>query len=227
MKFKSSLLVAVVCLLTMSAWAGTDVTLYTFCTQQSCTDGAYPYAGMILDSAHNLYGTTQQGGTDLGGGTVFQLAHSGSTWTQTVLHSFLGGADGANPVGPLLMDSAGNIYGIASGGGAGYGTVFELSPSGGGWNFSVIYTFQGGTDGAVDIDSGGLAMDGSGNLYGTTEMGGTSNLGTVFELSPSGGSWNKTTLYSFASGTDAADPLTGVTLDSAGNLFGATVAGGA
>ena len=226
MKREVLLLLMTALLLTASAWAGNDITLHTFCSQQSCTDGAYPYAGMIFDNAYNLYGTTQQGGTDLGGGTVFQLTRSGNGWTQTVLHSFLGGSDGSNPVGPLVIDPAGNIYGIASTGGLGFGTVFELTPSDGGWNFSVIYTFQGGTDGVVGIDSGGLALDAAGNLYGTTEMGGSTGTGTVFELSPSDGGWTKTTLYSFAGGNDAADPLTGVTLDSAGNLFGATVAGG-
>jgi len=212
-------------LLATSAWAG-QINLYTFCTQQFCVDGAYPYAGMIFDSAHNLYGTTQQGGTDLGGGTVFQLTHTSAGWTHTVLHSFLGGSDGANPVGPLVMDGAGNIYGIASGGGLGFGTVFELTPSNGGWTFQVIYTFQGGDDGIVSIDSGGLALDGAGNLYGTTEMGGTAGFGTVFELMFANGTWTKTTVYSFAGGNDAADPLTGVTLDAQGNLFGATVGGG-
>lgn len=226
MKSKIVMLAAAMLLLAASSWAANQITLYTFCTQQFCTDGAYPYAGMIFDSAYNLYGTTQQGGADLGGGTVFQLTRNGSSWTQTVLHSFLGGSDGSNPVGPLVMDSAGNIYGIASTGGAGFGTVFELSPSGGSWNFQVIYTFQGGDDGVVGIDSGGLIFDSAGNLYGTTEMGGTAGFGTVFELTPSGGSWTKTTLYSFAGGNDAADPLTGVTMDAAGNLFGATVGGG-
>jgi hypothetical protein len=142
MKLKTSVFVTAIVFLATSAWAG-QITLYTFCTQQFCTDGAYPYAGMIFDSAYNLYGTTQQGGTDLGGGTVFQLTRTSSGWTHTVLHSFLDGSDGANPVGPLVMDPAGDIYGVASGGGLGFGTVFELTPVHGGWNFQVIYTFQG------------------------------------------------------------------------------------
>jgi uncharacterized repeat protein (TIGR03803 family) len=208
------------------AWAGETV-MYTFCSQQYCTDGAYPYAGMIFDSAHNLYGTTEDGGPDLGGGTVFELTHTSTGWTQSVIYAFTGGSDGSNPVGPLVIDPAGNLYGVASGGGSGYGTVFELTPTNGGWTFNLVYTFQGGSDGLVGIDSGGLTIDQLGNLYGTTEMGGTAGFGTVFELTPGNGGWTKSTLYSFAGGIDAADPLTGVTLDQAGNLYGATVGGGA
>ena len=225
MRFRIVRLALATVLFATSAWAG-QINLHTFCSQQACTDGAYPYAGMILDRANNLYGTTQQGGTDLGGGTVFRLSRTSGGWTQTVLHSFLGGSDGANPVGPLVMDPVGNIYGVASGGGLGFGTIFELTPSNGGWTFQVIYTFKGGDDGVVSIDSGGLALDGAGNLYGTTEMGGTAGFGTVFEMSLINGTWTKNTLYSFAGGNDAADPLTGVTLDASGNLFGATVGGG-
>ncbi len=225
MNNRTIVLLTAVLLLATSAWASNALQLYVFCAQQFCADGAYPYAGMIFDNAHNLYGTTQQGGASFAG-TVFQLQHTNSGWTQTVLYSFTGGADGANPVGPLVIDQAGNLYGIASTGGSGSGTVFELSPSGGSWSFQVIYTFGGGADGVVGIDSGGLIFDTAGNLYGTTEMGGTAGFGTVFELTPSSGGWTKTTLYSFAGGNDAADPLTGVTLDATGNLWGASVAGG-
>ncbi len=227
MKNKAVTLFAVIMVLTTAAWAGNQAALYIFCSQPVCTDGAYPYAGMVFDSANNLYGTTQDGGPDLNGGTVFQLKHSGSGWMHSIIYAFTGGSDGANPVGPLVIDQAGNLYGIASGGGTGFGTVFEISPANGSWNFQVIYTFHGGDDGLVGIDSGGLAFDRFGNLYGTTEMGGTAGFGTVFELAPANGSWTKTTLYSFAGGNDAADPLTGVTLDQAGNIYGATVSGGA
>ena len=226
MKNKVVMLCAMLVVLVSTSWAGNQAVLYTFCSQPVCTDGAYPYAGMVFDRAGNLYGTTQDGGPDLNGGTVFQLQHTSSGWTHSILYAFTGGADGSNPVGPLVVDPAGNLYGIASGGGAGFGTVFELSPSNGSWTFQVIYTFHGGDDGLVGIDSGGLALDPAGNLYGTTEMGGTAGFGMVFELSFANGSWTKTTLYSFAGGNDAADPLTGVTLDPAGNIYGATVGGG-
>ena len=91
----------------------------------------------------------------------------------------------------------------------------------------MIHTFQGGNDGIVNIGVSGLVLDKAGYLYGVTEMGGTAGYGTIFELARSGSSWEKTTLYSFAGGTDAADPLMGLTWDTAGNLYGATVGGGA
>ncbi len=226
MKNKVSMLLALVCLVATAASADNGAVLYSFCSQTNCTDGAYPYAGLIFDHAYNLYGTTLQGGPVFAG-TVFQLEHSSTGWKENVIYSFTGGSDGAAPAGPLVFDQTGNLYGIAGGGGSGFGTVYELTPSNGSWSFHVIYTFLGGADGVVGIDSGGLIIDQSGNLYGTTEMGGTAGFGTVFELTPSNGGWTKNTLYSFAGGNDAADPLTGVTFDQAGNLYGATVGGGA
>src|SRR5271157_4783298 len=104
MKNKTVILFAIVLVLATAAWAGNGAVLYTFCSQQYCTDGAYPYAGMVFDSAGNLYGTTQDGGPDLAGGTVFELKHSSSGWTQSVIYAFTGGSDGANPIGPLVFD---------------------------------------------------------------------------------------------------------------------------
>ena len=92
MKRKAVTLLAMTMVLTTASWAGNQASLYTFCTQPVCTDGAYPYAGMIFDSAGNLYGTTQDGGPDLGGGTVFQIKHSSSGWTQSVIYAFTGEA---------------------------------------------------------------------------------------------------------------------------------------
>jgi uncharacterized repeat protein (TIGR03803 family) len=200
--------------------------LYAFCSQQNCADGAYPYAGVISDKAHNLYGTTQQGGDNFQG-LVYELKHTKSGWKEIVLYKFTGGADGGGPMGQLVFDTEGNLYGIANGGGAGYGTVYELSHSKTGWIFKVIHTFQGGDDGVVGIGVSGLVLDKVGHLYGVTEMGGTAGYGTIFELSRTGSKWNKKTLYNFASGADAQDPLMGLTWDNAGNLYGATVGGGA
>jgi uncharacterized repeat protein (TIGR03803 family) len=222
----TALCLALILLFTAGAWAGTEKVLYAFCSQQNCADGAYPYAGVISDNEHNLYGTTAQGGDNFAG-LVYELKHTKSGWKESVLYKFSGGADGAAPTGQLLFDGKGNLYGIANGGGAGYGTVYELTPSKGGWAFNVIHTFQGGNDGIVNIGVSGLVLDKAGHLYGVTEMGGTAGYGTVFKLARSGSGWKKTTLYSFAGGTDAADPLMGLTWNSAGNLYGATVGGGA
>jgi uncharacterized repeat protein (TIGR03803 family) len=145
---------------------------------------------------------------------------------EKVIHTFLG-PEGDYPTGNLIFDSAGNIYGTAGDGGAnGYGTVYELSPSGaGGWTLTVLYSFAGGTDGN---GPNGVVMDGLGNLYGTTYSGGTYGLGTAYELTPSGqGAWSESVLYSFgAYAGDGTRPSTGLVLDTAGNLYGTTRYGG-
>ena len=138
--------------------------------------------------------------------------------TETVLHYFTGGSDGDFPSG-LTADGKGNFFGTTERGGLGYGTVFELSPSGqGGWNETVIYRFTGGADGAFPQFSN-VIFDSLGNLYGTTYEGGANNYGTVFELSPSGGGWTESVLYSFLS-YNVGCPLNGLVRDAAGNLFG-------
>jgi uncharacterized repeat protein (TIGR03803 family) len=141
-----------------------------------------------------------------------------------VLHSF-DGADGANPAGGPIRDAAGNLYGTTySGGALGYGAVFKMSPSG---TETVLYSFTAGPDGARP--RGGLVRNAAGDLYGTTELGGSStcpaesSCGVVFKLSPSG---TETVLHTFA-GADGANPLAGLIQDAAGNLYGTTVYGGA
>lgn len=193
------------------------------------SDGAYPTGGLVFDAKGNLYGTTESGGANLYG-TVFQLTHSKSGWTENVLYSFTNGSDGAYPSGALVFDKAGNLYGTAVSGGStscgnGCGTVFELVPgSNGSWTFSVIYSFTGGSDGFAPA-FGSLIFDPAGNLYGTAEMGGQGS-GTVFKLTHSKGAWKEKTLYAFAGGSDAGYPLAGLSWDTAGNLYGATVRGG-
>jgi uncharacterized repeat protein (TIGR03803 family) len=254
-------------------------TLYSFCSAPNCTDGEQPYAGVIMDSAGNVYGTTVGGGS-ASYGTVFKLDPSGN---ETVLHSFTGAnGDGENPEAGLVLDSAGNLYGTteyggvhssscyygcgivfkldpsgsetvlysftstngdgsipyslqtsiildttdnlygttARGGAAGNGTVFKLDPSG---NETVLYSFTGANgDGALPV--AGPIMDSVGNLYGTTVIGGAAGNGTVFKLDPSG---NETVLYSFTGANgDGGNPIAGVVMDSAGNLYGTTVGGG-
>jgi len=162
------------------------------------------------------------------------VAASDSAATEKVLYSFTGGADGAFPNG-LVSDAAGNLYGTANGrGGAdcgfyGCGTAFELSPQANGtWNEMTLYSFQGGPDGANPASS--LIFDNHGNLYGTTQGGGSSSCscGTVFELSPNAdGTWSEAVLYSFKGGSDGANPVAGLVFGSAGDLFGTTADGGA
>ncbi len=177
-----------------------------------------PYGGVILDSAGNLYGTTVIGGVD-NGGVLFQLSQSGSGWTETVLHSFGGLNDGDGPVGGLIMDRQGNLYGTTASG-PGYqnvGTVYELQPSGGSWTYSILPTSLSGFGGPEDA----LTMDAAGNLYATSYGGGSSTYGNVFRLTPSGGSWTYTNLHDF-NGHDGADPYGSVVLDAHGNVYGTT-----
>jgi uncharacterized repeat protein (TIGR03803 family) len=172
----------------------TETVLYSFAGGPE--DGADPQAGLIMDSAGNLYGTTSAGGTS-GNGTVFELIApqtANGQWTETVLYSFGTGTDGATPVGGLIFDKAGNLYGTTSLGGiAGDGTVFQLKP-GTPWTENILYNFQNGQDGSTPY--AGLISDTKGNLYGAATDGGTNGGGTVFELSPSNGSWNFSVLTS-------------------------------
>jgi uncharacterized repeat protein (TIGR03803 family) len=196
------------------------------------TDGSTPYAGVVIDTAGNLYGTTFYGGglTGCDCGVVFKLTPNGTTWTESTLYAFTGGSDGAHPYSPLVFDTAGNLYGTTfgaySGGGSGVGTVFKLTPNAdGSWSFSLLYTFRGGTDGVMP--SGPIVLDPLGNLYGTTDSGGGQNAGTAFELSPTArGPWKETQLHRFTGGKDGLLPA-GLALGPAGTLFGWTPYGGA
>jgi uncharacterized repeat protein (TIGR03803 family) len=216
----------------------TEKVLYSF--GATSTDGIEPLAGLIFDSAGNLYGTTSLGGAH-GNGTVFELSPgTGGVWTEKVLYSFgATSTDGTDPRrGSLIFDSAGNLYGttllggpntVSNGGGVETaGTVFELSPGAGGvWTEKVLYNFGAtGTDAANSV--AGLIFDAAGNLYGTTKYGGASNDGTVFELSPgTGGVWTEKVLHSFAdNGTDGSIPEAGLIFDARGNLYGTTYGGG-
>ena len=190
-------------------------------------DGSVPLGGVVLDKAGNLYGTTWEGGTN-GAGTVFELVRSGNVWTEVVLHSFTGGNDGGTPLSGLVLDNRGHLYGTTSRGGtANFGTVFEIAHTQNGWKERVLHSFTGnGSDGTVPY-AGSLILDGAGNLYGTTSGGGTSNFGTVFQLSrPQPGVVIETILYNFLGGSDGSAPYTGVIIDAAGNLYGTTSIGG-
>jgi uncharacterized repeat protein (TIGR03803 family) len=223
---------------TVPSWAATRrySVIYSF---QGGTDGAAPDSTMIFDAAGNLYGTTQAGGT-ANAGTVFELSPGTNGWTEKVLYSFLGEPDGYLPNSTLAMDKAGNLYGTTGNGGdtcasfGSCGTVFELTPStnGGPWTETILYSFQGRTDGA---HPNGVILDKLGNLYGTTISAGnlscvglndSTGCGTVFELSLAGGTWTETTIYTFQGSPDAASPQSGLTMDTSGNLYGATTLGG-
>jgi uncharacterized repeat protein (TIGR03803 family) len=177
---------------------------------------AFPQAGVIMDAAGNFYGTTGGGGSG-NSGTVWK--YTPSMRLLTLLHSFTGGNDGKTPQGGLIMDAAGNLYGTAAFGGPGGGTVFKIDTAS---NFSVLYGFTGNGDGGNP--HGDLVMDAEGNLYGTTAFGGSSGRGTVYKIDTSNN--QETVLYSFQGGSDGANPLAGLLMDGAGNLFGTTSQGG-
>lgn len=190
-------------------------------------DGFSPAGPLFRDQAGNLYGTAE-GGQYQGYGVVYELSpNANGSWTYTALHEFSGGSDGGNPFGGVVMDGGGNLYGMTSEGGSSCncGVVYELSPNSGTWTETVLYSFAGSPDGATP-EFTEPTLDRSGNLYGTTGHGGKNNDGTVFELKKSNGTWKEIVLHSF-SGSDGLNPATRVTLDSSGNLYGVTGAGGA
>jgi len=206
-------------------------------------DGYWSFAGLTMDAAGHLYGTTSNGGftnrrCPFGCGTVFQLTRGANgTWTETMRHSFGRRTDGRNPYGGLVLDQAGNVYGTTAGGGA-YdgGTVFKMARSANGkWTETLLYSFcPSRQNNCVDGDepSSGLIFDSVGNLYGTANQGGNGGCGgygcgIVFELMPgASGNWTETVLYEFSEFNDAARRA-GLILDVAGNLYGTTLEGGA
>ncbi len=212
--------------------SGSENVLYSF---GGGSDPKVPYAGLIFDKAGNLYGTSELGGT-YGQGTVFEITNSKGNWTENVLYSFTGGADGGQPSAGLVFDAAGNLYGTTNFGGntdcgLGCGTVFKLAPGSGGWTQTVLYTFTGSTDGGEPYAR--LLFDASGSLYGTTLLGGNIGgvcswgCGTVFKLTRTSSGWTESVPYAFAGGTDGASPYDALLVDAAGNLYGTTYGGGA
>jgi uncharacterized repeat protein (TIGR03803 family) len=205
--------------------AQTETILHTFTGQP---DGQGPFDTLILDSSGNLYGTTSGGGAT-GGGTVFELSpNSSGGWTETILYNFDSASSGAyQPWGGLVFDSAGNLYGTTYYGGAyGYGTVFELKQKNGRWAEKILHNFNNnGKDGTNPHSN--LIFDSAGNLYGTTPTGGTSNGGTVFQLTPkSSGAWGERVLCSFNLDGKVNPNAEAVVFDSAGNLYGTVDIGG-
>jgi uncharacterized repeat protein (TIGR03803 family) len=267
--------------LSPSGGSWTHSVLYSF---SGGTDGGEPYKGVTLDAQENIFGTAVTGGSggcEGGCGVVYELANSGGKWSQTVVHAFSGGDDGSGPGAGLTIDSNGDVYGTTPTGGTyGQGTIFRLHRgSGGAWKLKVLHAFTGGSDGiggsagrlvlagnhlygtatsggdnsqgtAFELTQGkhgnwrfkptyeftgqpdagfpygGLALDTSGNLYGTTYYGGASGMGSVYRLAHKAGVWSEKLLYSFKGGSDGGAPLGNLVLDPGGNLFGTTSGGG-
>jgi uncharacterized repeat protein (TIGR03803 family) len=150
------------------------------------------------------------------------------SWNLKVIHTFTGGTDGlGGSASRLLLDTAGNVYGVNTVGGAnGFGNVFELAPSGGGkWQLTTLYSFKDQPDGASPY--GGIIFDKSGNLYGTTYYAGANDVGTVYKLTHNNGSWTESVIYSFKGGSDGDSPISTLVTDKQGNLYGTTSDGGA
>jgi len=252
----SVLVIAVVALTAVASAQWKEKVLYSF---QGIPDGDQPVGAVVFDAAGNLYGATTLGGADTCPGIaqcgiVYKLqppAKKGGPWSETELYIFKGQKfnDGETPVGGVIFDTAGNLYGTTAYGGSGgcillggvvgCGTVYKMTPpktKGGRWTESVVYSFQGGTDG--DFPSGDLTFDSAGNLYGATQYGGGFGscnapffqfCGTIFRLSPpktKGGKWTEKVLYSFKSGTDGANPNGGLLFDSKGAIYGTAYSGG-
>jgi len=231
----------------------TESILYNFCSQYSdyqCFDGAYPEAGLVIDSAGNLYGTSSQGGGicprgTLGCGEVFELsppAQLGDDWTYSALYKFCSVQqngtclDGAVPYSKLTFDAEGNLYGTATNGGSTYnagGVVFELSPSQGAWVESVLYNFCSVGEGEHCLDGydpvAGVSFDNSGDIYGTTYYGGSSKYigdGVVYKLTHGSNGWTETVLASFLNGPKGGYLMGEVNFDAAGNLYSTANLGG-
>jgi uncharacterized repeat protein (TIGR03803 family) len=193
----------------------TNTKLYTF---TGGSDGNDPYTGVVLDGAGNIYGTAYSGGSSQLG-VAYELSPSGSGWTQSTIHTFIGGNDGANPASSPALNG-GDLYGTTSAGGGcggiGCGTVFQLTPAGSEWNENILYNFSG----SFGTPLGGLIFDTQGNLYGSASI-----PNSVFELSPSNGSWSATLLYSNES-LELQSFRSSLARDAAGNLYGTSEFGG-
>ncbi|MGA2373352.1 MAG: choice-of-anchor tandem repeat GloVer-containing protein [Candidatus Korobacteraceae bacterium] len=215
------------------ARAQTYTVLYNFAGP---TDGTNPLAGLTMDHAGNLYGTTSAGAGG-GWGSVYRLVRSGSNWTFGLLYTFRGyeGNDAGAPYSRVTIGPDGALYGATHSGGNGQGcrelhgcgTVYKVEPNSGGifspWQETVLYQF--GTYDGSDPLYGDVVFDQAGNLYGATRDGGAYLLGAVYELTPNNGSWSESVVHSF-SGPDGSTPLTGPAVDQYGNLYGTTSAGG-
>ena len=220
--------------LTQSGGGWAENTLYPF---TGGTDGGFPVGGIVFDKAGNhLYGTTVLGGDQscnvdggygYGCGTVFRLTHSQSGWTEDVLKAFqipTALSTGIYPYAGLIMDESGNLYGTAAlGGSGGGGVVFQLTPSNGGWTYTVLHNF---TSAEGWFPNSPVLLDATGNLYGTLFSGGPGGAGAVFKLTPGASGWTYKSLHDFTEGSDGGYPEDGPIFDANGNLYGTAYLGG-
>jgi uncharacterized repeat protein (TIGR03803 family) len=216
-----------------------ETVLYEFCTAEYCPDGSAPHAGVTFDLAGNLYGTTSGGGSNYQGGTIYEMSpRTSGYWEHGALYDFCpvkGCLDGDLPLGGVTFDVLGNLYGTASGGGAkGAGVLFQLSPISGRWQYSIVHSFcadensQGEcVDGVKPVN--GIIFDSAGNMYGTTQLGGTKGAGVVFELVDERTGWQENVLHTFCTQARCADgdqPSGTMIFGSVGELYGTTSSGG-
>lgn len=236
----------------VAPWTGASAytlkTLYSFCAQAGCSDGEDPESTVIMDGSGNLFGTTPYGGLGDFDGTVFELISDGhGNWTYKLLYSFCpksGCKDGTFPQGGLIVDTAGNLYGMTEfGGREGSGTVYELSPNARKtkWKLNILYSFcsQDGCGSGNNLSQGpasrltysgassGALYDGVSPLYGTTLVGGDGGVGSIFQLTPVVGTdkWKFKVLRNFDFFVDGEDPSS-LLVDAGGNLYGTTLNGG-
>lgn len=227
---------------TTGASAYTLKTIHTFCAEADCTDGRFPSGPLVMDRQGNLFGLTDEGGNGPRAGTAFELTPGTGGWTHSVIYRFCH-ACGTRPIGGLVLDVSGNLYGVAMNGGQNDGgTVFELSPptSGVEWSFHRLHSFCGKNvcaDGFLPLAgltyagaASGALYDGVSPLYGTTELGGDGGIGVVFQLAQVRGKFRESVIHAFNWGsghTDGAYPVAPATVDGSGNLYGTTETGGA
>jgi uncharacterized repeat protein (TIGR03803 family) len=224
-----AMVVALTLLTTHPAQAQTFSVLHNF---TAGADGANPRAGVTLGPSGVVYGTAPYGGTG-NAGTVFKLSQTNSSWVFSLLYEFTGKSDGSYPIGGVVIGPDGALYGTAQQGGSeNNGTVYALRPPSTFcrsitcyWNETVLHAFTGVPDG-INPGVVNLVFDAAGNIYGTTTNGGTYDNGTTFELTPSSGGYTESILHSFGSDHDGVYPAAGVVLDTAGNVYGTTGAGG-
>jgi uncharacterized repeat protein (TIGR03803 family) len=200
----------------------THLVLHAFTNTNN--DGRLPNAPVVL-SSNTIYGVTQQGGL-YDSGIVYRLIPGKNGGTYSVIYSLGANNDASGPNGPLLLDSAGSLYGVTSLGGAfNAGAVYKLAQNGGSWTESILFSFGGGSGSSGITPVGNLLFDSPGNLYGVTEFGGASQLGVAYELSPATGSWTQNVLFNFSKPVGSS-PLAGMTWNpSNGSLYGTTSAG--